>query len=544
MPRQPVFERAPLMAAGRLAGRPGTIRSRIEAPAALLALLPDEIPDCCLEGAARLSACGYASKAEEAIRARIARQAEDGALPGDALALARAAWVLAEQTGDRELSEAVAAWLGWLSRNYEHWIADGSRRYEAADLLTLAVDFYRATGKRGALVLLSKLRKDAFDWATALGTFSLTRPMLKAVPPEEAAAGLADPDEEKRAYCQMQRVVGQAVTLADGMRATLAGAIYSGSGTGLEACRRGWERISRAHGAACGGTTADPMLEGGSPYAAIDPAAVGAWAEALAAMAEASMDWAVDPLEQIAENALSACSLVPGKALRVNAGDGQTYGPLAEPGQALGRLLRGWAAVLSTAVTAAPTGMDVLLLLLQEGVWACPLGEGFCRIQTAWQGDQFTLRLRTEKEGLATLRIRVPAWAENVTWRLNGGEAEAAAPGEYQRIERMWQDGDRIELSLNRKLRVQRGYHQSETVWLGAELMALETEGKDCGILALAGEPGIRDGEVTAALQAAEAGKTADMPVLPPLKGEPVQAVLRPFAAVKTPVAVFAGRQA
>ena len=543
MPRQPVFQRSPLLAAQRQASRPGMIRSRHQAPARLLAMLPENIPDSCLEGAVRLAACGYPVEAARTLRTRIAAQGEDGSLPGDALALARAAWVLAEQTGERGLTETVARWLTWLGHHYDAWMAEEDRHYDAADLMSLAVDFYRMTGKRGGLVLLSRLRKDAFDWATALNTFSLQRPMAKALPPEELAEGLQGGDEERRAYCRQQAAIGHAECLADGMRATLSGAVFSGSGTGLEACRRGWERVTKTHGAVCGGTTADPMLEGASPFAAIDPAAVGAWTETLAAMAEAGMDWAIDPLERLTANALSSCALVPGQALRVNAaGQKDAYGPLAAAEKALGRLLRGWAAALSAAVMATPEGLDVLLPA--EGLFVCPVGGSHCRLQTAWQGDCFALRLRMEQESLATLRLRVPAWAGEAMWRLNGGEYETAAPGSWVEVERMWQDGDLIELSVKKQLRVETGYHQSCTVWLGAELMALDGSGTEPGeILALTGTPALRDGRVTADVRPA-AERTADMPVLPALAGETKTVTLQPFALAKNPLAVFAGSRA
>ncbi|MBK7251764.1 MAG: glycoside hydrolase family 127 protein [Gammaproteobacteria bacterium] len=71
------------------------------------------------------------------------------------------------------------------------------------------------------------------------------------------------------------------------------------------------------------------------------------------------------------------------------------------------------------------------------------------------EGTRFTLRLR-EPRRLA-LRIRVPAWSKGGQATLNGRLIEGfAEPGGYFRVQRIWRDGDRIEVALPMSLHVHR----------------------------------------------------------------------------------------
>ena len=56
-----------------------------------------------------------------------------------------------------------------------------------------------------------------------------------------------------------------------------------------------------------------------------------------------------------------------------------------------------------------------------------------------------------------SLRLRIPEWADGAKVRINGRALESSAsPGSYLAIRRTWKSGDRIELELPMKLRVER----------------------------------------------------------------------------------------
>jgi DUF1680 family protein len=62
-----------------------------------------------------------------------------------------------------------------------------------------------------------------------------------------------------------------------------------------------------------------------------------------------------------------------------------------------------------------------------------------------WDGE-VTLTVRTE--GTFTLKLRIPAWAEGATVRVNGDAPEPAAAGGYYSLSRLWRAGDTVQLQL------------------------------------------------------------------------------------------------
>jgi DUF1680 family protein len=75
--------------------------------------------------------------------------------------------------------------------------------------------------------------------------------------------------------------------------------------------------------------------------------------------------------------------------------------------------------------------------------------------QTAYPADgSVRIEVLPERAGRFTLALRIPSWAAGAAAAVNGSAAragsggEAAQPGSYLRIERDWQAGDVVELSL------------------------------------------------------------------------------------------------
>jgi hypothetical protein len=65
-----------------------------------------------------------------------------------------------------------------------------------------------------------------------------------------------------------------------------------------------------------------------------------------------------------------------------------------------------------------------------------------------WSGT-VRLEIAEAPAGSAALNLRIPAWAEGATVKVNGRVAEVAVdPGTYARIEQRWQAGDTITLEL------------------------------------------------------------------------------------------------
>ncbi|MDA1190154.1 MAG: glycoside hydrolase family 127 protein [Candidatus Poribacteria bacterium] len=64
-------------------------------------------------------------------------------------------------------------------------------------------------------------------------------------------------------------------------------------------------------------------------------------------------------------------------------------------------------------------------------------------------GGEITLTVEPDRTANFVLSLRVPQWSRNTTIRINGDALPAPTPGSYAEIERLWQPGDTVELSLD-----------------------------------------------------------------------------------------------
>jgi DUF1680 family protein len=70
--------------------------------------------------------------------------------------------------------------------------------------------------------------------------------------------------------------------------------------------------------------------------------------------------------------------------------------------------------------------------------------------------DTVQFEVRTSQANVFSLNFRIPAWAEGASLSLNARLlATPALPGTFAVINREWNDGDRIELTLPAKLRLE-----------------------------------------------------------------------------------------
>jgi DUF1680 family protein len=70
------------------------------------------------------------------------------------------------------------------------------------------------------------------------------------------------------------------------------------------------------------------------------------------------------------------------------------------------------------------------------------------------EAETITMRLDTESPTRFTLGMRVPAWSEGVSLRLNGENVDApTTPGSWLTLEREWRGGDRLEMTIPLRFR-------------------------------------------------------------------------------------------
>ncbi|MCI0433858.1 MAG: glycoside hydrolase family 127 protein [Gemmatimonadetes bacterium] len=125
------------------------------------------------------------------------------------------------------------------------------------------------------------------------------------------------------------------------------------------------------------------------------------------------------------------------------------------------------------------TGVCVNLYVPSELTWRGPVGE-IRLVQETRYPDDDTITLTLALRGTATfpLRFRVPGWSRDVTVRVNdAATAVLAEPGSWAAIERAWTNGDRIEIRVPLRLRmeaVDRHHPDRVAVMQGPVVLALE----------------------------------------------------------------------
>jgi DUF1680 family protein len=67
--------------------------------------------------------------------------------------------------------------------------------------------------------------------------------------------------------------------------------------------------------------------------------------------------------------------------------------------------------------------------------------------------DEVVFEITTSQSAEFTVRLRIPAWAQAPSIRVNGRQiSESVRSGTFASIHRRWHSGDRIELALPREL--------------------------------------------------------------------------------------------
>ena len=565
MPLKPIFDKGPLIALKELPLRPGQVRTRNEKLEQLYTAAAAMGADQPLlwEGAFRLACLVRANPMEEPcaawIRTALDGQGEDGGLAlnvRDAVAVMRAALAMYELDARRPLLERLVTWCGWAAAHWDEVMSEGTVRTHSADLMELFQALYRVTGKKALLSLCDRLRQQAMSWSGVLHTFAVQRPMVRVTPWADMEAGMEAEGGSEAGFYTRQYLTCHGESLADGMRSAVLNGQFSGNGQELSAPRAGWEKISRYHGAVCGGITADELIGGTSPSCGVDAASLGAWAEALAGL-DGENTWAWEAMETLWVNGLPAALqeglLVPFQrvnGLSANCGTRDCYHVHEENEQvirALGRLSRGMAKAASCAVMARENGASVNLY--QPGRYAIPMAGGALMVTIEGGDGCYTLTLQAKQSVKAELRLRIPTWAEGACVTVNDEGGEEGHPRTWLALQRTWHDGDKIRVELPRSLTVSEGHHQSACIRYGAQVMAyVPTE--EMWAVALCGKPELEDGRVVAPLCHVPAwhkrgSVPADLPVLPETAGEVFRAVLTPYAEAPCRIALFPrGRQA
>ena len=339
-----------------------------------------------------------------------------------------------------------------------------------ADALRLALDLYRRTGQPFLLRLMEELRSRLPDVSGVMHMFPFQREYRQET-------GAHTPEEE--AYHARMRRFATGKWTADALAMTALLSQYSGSGRDAAAGKAGLSALARYHGMPSGAFSADPYLAGRDPARAVElPAACAqaeAYLDALCATGETAM---AERMEMLLVNVLPDM-LTPGGVRtlsptnRLAADEScQVQPPEQEEVSALLRALY----AIRRGVWLAGDDETLVYMLPVAGGCLTRLGGVPARFTATVSGvmrREIVIRVECRQPVRATLKLRIPGYADAAQVSVNGARPQAAVQGELYSLNRTFQNGDVITLSLMLSPRLENGYRGSANIYVGARLMAL-----------------------------------------------------------------------
>lgn len=518
-------------------------------------LAPDAL-EAALLVSAQLGEEELRRKAMRLIDRTVDGQREDGSFgqPGERFAawgrMLRAVCCAYTLCGEKRLLTFMLRYMKYLSESLKTEPLGEEDAMHVADTLESGVFLYNVTGQKAILPVLGLLIGQGADYTSLFHAFPYRAPVSRSHPET------ADAQAEKSEFTLRLLRTADGANLCEGLRASGLSGVVTGSGKHLSAPEAGLARLIRAHGAACGGIAADPLLAGTHPGRGVTAASLGELAASLETLMTCpDGDFGFDRLETLMYNGVAAAFsddfLAVQRAQQANqlAVDGAIRFPLlGERASAYGvegaePLLSAWPRFLQ----------HQWMLTRDEGL--CAMGYAPCSVRYRLGGvgvrvsvesdypasGSVRIALSLERETAFPLVLRIPEWARGATVAV-GGEIVPAQAGSFLTLGRQWHDGDTLLLTLPMAVETQESFHQAVSVARGPLRFAYapkarETEG---GGLCADGPFGValvRDAPIEAAQEGGRVVLRAQVRALPGWE-------MRGPSADQPPIAVQGGGEA
>lgn len=373
-----------------------------------------------------------------------------------------------------------------------------------AENMQAVVWLYNLTGSKFLLELLTRINAQTLDWTAHFASFPHTQSMARLIPWEEMKTGLAAEEKKlaglDRPYYGTQYHLSHVVNVAMGLKAPGVVNQFKSGRKELEGFHTGFQKLMKHHGVAYGMFTGDEHLSGASPVQGTELCAVVELMHTVETLLTTgvSPDGLGDILEKLAFNALpggqSADLLYhqydqQADQIRCSKGrhgwynnndEANLFGLEPNYGCCTANLHQGWPKYAASlwyatrdegfaAVSYAPCTVR-----FKSGRTPVRL-----TVDTAYPFGQ-TVRIRVEmsEPKMMPIRLRVPEWAEGARVTVDQGDAMEAQAGSYFLLEREWQGGEVITLTLPMTARLTRWGRKTAAVEVGPLLMAFHPEEK------------------------------------------------------------------
>jgi DUF1680 family protein len=383
-----------------------------------------------------------------------------------------------EATGDDRALDGIVSFAEYLLEHPDDWEINDWAEMRWMDLAVELHWLYERTREDWVLDIVDLLVGRGFDWIEHFTDF------------EYEGKQLHDP-----------KMSTHVVNNAMGIKAPAVHYRQRGTDAARRAVYDGIDNLDRFHGQVTGLFTGDEHFSGKNPSQGTELCAVVEYMYSLEYLVSTLGDVALsDRLERITYNALPATFMPDMWAHQydqqanqvlcnvaerswTNGPDSNVFGQGPNFGCCHANFHQGWPKFVASMWMRTPDG----------GLAATAYGPSEA---TARVGDDTTVTVVEETEypfeDAVTVRteadepvsfpmyLRIPSWADDARLSLPSGETTDTMPGEYHVVERDWQPGDEVVLSMSPDVETERRHHGSVAVLRGPLVFSypVEAEGK------------------------------------------------------------------
>ena len=385
-------------------------------------------------------------------------------------------------TGDKRMLTFMLRYMKFLRDTLETTPLSADEAMHISDTMEAGVFLYNVTGQKAILSVLSTLMAQGADYTSLYSAFPYRTPVSRTLDDAELRRALAGEKDDGYAHHLLR--TADAANLCEGLRASALCAVITGSGKHLAAPEKGLARMNKSHGAVCGGITGDPLLAGAHPSRGVTAVSLCELAASLELLLSCPAgELAADQLDTLMYNGVAAAfapdlhSVQPiqqANQVRVSrdarfplSGDTANLFSL-EDSKTLCALLAAWPRFAASQ----------WLLSRDDGLYAA--GYAPCQVRYRLAGASVRLNVESRYPASGSVRItvglsqsaafplhlRIPSWAKGATAAIEG-EIIPAQAGTILTINRQWNDGDELLLTLPMTTELLPGFHQAVSVARG-----------------------------------------------------------------------------
>ncbi|MDO5377875.1 MAG: glycoside hydrolase family 127 protein [Clostridia bacterium] len=434
------------------------------------------------------------------VRRVVDAQREDGGFgaQGESFAargrMLRALGTAYSMTGDKRVLTFMLRYMKYLRDTLRSSPLSAEDAMHTADTLEAGIFLYNVTGQKAVLSVLMMLVSQGADYTSLLHAFPYRAPLSRTMSVSDILRALEAEDETGYTHHLLRQTRGD--NLCEGLRVSALCGVLTGSGKHLSAPEIGLARLNKAHGAACGGITADPQLAGTHPSRGVSATSVCELAASLETLLSCpGGEHGADQLETLLYNAVDAAFSPDGRSVQPIQQANQVLlsradrFPLSGDGDGLFSLSD--ARALCALLAAWPRfAQHQWMVSRDDGL--CAMSYAPCRVN--YRLGETSVRLTVSsrypvsgsvriavslKESAAfPIHLRIPEWAKGASAAVCG-DILPAVPGSFLTVNRQWHDGDEILLTLPMAPATLPSFHQAVSVMRGPLRFAYAPEAEE-----------------------------------------------------------------